>query len=164
VISEGLKDPEKIGSKAMKQFLISSFVLAFLLGTAPAMADSDQRRGVYTHTSVYDKDRAGPQHKKFLTSRYRDDHGHRGHDRRSYKGHRSHKEHGWRGHPGKKHHGWKKGKRHGWNHGYHGQQRHGYKHRHYRDRRSSYRFHYNGLIGAGVSGGHISIDLSRHFP
>ena len=112
------------------------------------MAESDHRRGVYTHVSGYDKGWAGAQHKKFLTSRYRDDDRHHG-DRRHW------------GHPGKRHHGGKNDKRHGWKHGYHGHKRHWYKHRHYRDHGTRYRFHYNDVVGAGISGGHISIDLSR---
>jgi hypothetical protein len=154
MISAGLKEPDKIGSNAMKQFLISSLILGFLLGTAPVMADSDQRRVTYSINSGYEE---GKAHKKFLTSRFRNDHRYRS-DRGN-----------WRGHPGKKHQGWKKGKRHGWKHDYHRQKRHGYNHRnhydrrsytsHSYDRRSSYRIHYN---GAAVSGGHISIDLSRH--
>jgi len=118
----------------MRQFLISGFILALLVGTAPATADSDHRRGGYSNTGGYETDRAGPHHRKFLTSRYRGDDHYRGdrrrwgQDRKGYKGHRSHRDNGWRGHPGKKHHGWKKGKKHGWKDGYHGNRSHGHKH------------------------------------
>jgi hypothetical protein len=150
----------------MKQFLIGSFILAFLLGPAPAMAERYDR-GEPEHKANFQKverDQGAPKHKKFLTSRYRDDYGHRD-------GHRG--KHGWKGHPGR-HHGWKKQKRHHKWHGYHGHQRHWDKHHYYHDRRYSkrhhhgrdhgtrYRFHYNGLIGADVGSGQIVIDLSRH--
>ena len=69
----------------MKQFLISGFILAFLLGSASAMAESNHRQGIYSSSSSAEKSRAGAQHKKILTAGYRDDYGHHyGHKKRSY--------------------------------------------------------------------------------
>ena len=148
----------------MRHFLIGGFIMAFLLGSAPVMAEPDQRRAMLSGSADRgaDKDRGRviPVHKKYLTSRYRDDHGHhgghrsRGHDRRVF---------GRKGHGGR-HDGWKQGKRHHWERGHHGQKRHWQKHRRNHDRHSGYRyrFHYNGLVGHGVNGGQIVIDLSRH--
>lgn len=153
----------------MKQFLIGGFILAFLFGATPAMAESDYRQGVLTKVSGADRD--GPKHGKFLTSRYGDDHyrgGYksRGHDRKG---------HHWRGHQGRDKHwkrSWKKEKWHHRKHRYHGQKRHHgrhqwNKHRHYHSHDSGYRyrFRYNGVLGADdgpvISGGQIMIDLSR---
>lgn len=159
----------------MKQFLIGSFILAFLLGSAPAMAESEHRRGMLSHTSGADHDRASAKHKKFLTSRYRDDHGYRGGHK--YRGH-DRKGHGWRGHHGRDK-DWKRGwKQEKWHHGrrkFHGDRKHWNthrwnEHRHHRNHRNDrggyrYHFRYNGVIGAdggpAVSGGQIMIDLSR---
>lgn len=147
----------------MKQFLIGSFILAFVLGTAPAMAESEQRRGMLSHTSSADHYRDD--------DRYRSGHKYSGH---KYRGH-DRKGHGWRGHKGK-HKGWKKGwKKEKWHHPkhrYHGDRRHHNKHRwnkhrHHRghDGGYRYRFRYNGVLGAdggpALNGGQIMIDLSR---
>ncbi|TGN38950.1 hypothetical protein [Marinobacter confluentis] len=153
----------------MKQFLIGSFILAFLLGATPAIAESDYRQGTFTKVGGADRD--GPHHKKFLTSRYHDDHyrggyKNRGHDRKG---------HGWRDHHGGDKHwkrSWKKDKWHHRKHRYHGHKRqwdkhHWYKHRHYRDHDDGYRyrFRYNGVLGSdggpSISSGQIMIDLSR---
>lgn len=157
----------------MKRYLVSGMILAFLLGSASAMAEPDRRGYLSGGQHHAERGKGGPEHKKFLTSRYRGDHGHRG----GYRDQKHHKGHGWQGHPGRHHgykHGWKRGykhgykdgwqhgKRHHWKYGYHDDRREWRKHRPYRHRDSGYRYrlHYNGVVGSPASG-HISIDLSR---
>jgi hypothetical protein len=141
----------------MKQFLIGSFVLALLLGAAPVMADSNHHRG-------YSDGNVKPTHYRDHDD-YRGGHRSHGHDRRSgdWHGHHPGRHHGWNAgwKKGFKH-GWRKGKRHGWKHDDHGDKRSWEKHHHDRNRDHGYRYrlHYNGLLGAGVSGGHVTIDLS----
>lgn len=153
----------------MRHFLIGGFITAFLLGSAPAMAEPDQRRATLSSSADRgaDRGRVAPVHKKYLVSRYRDSQGHqgdhrsRGHDRRVFGG----KEHRGRDN------GWKQGKRHHRKHGYHGQKHHWKKQRRSHDRHSGYRsgyrsdyryrLHYNGLVGHGADRGQVVIDLSR---
>lgn len=157
----------------MKQFLIGSLILVFLMGPVSAMAERYER-GEREHNGSFQKverDHGGPKHKKFLTSRSYDDHrrgGHRDkHDWRDQRGKHGwgHKKHG-RGH---KKHGWEKG--HGWKgkHGWkHGHKKHHYRYygRHHRNEHKHGRYHddyrYRFRYDAGypdLSNGRLRIDL-----
>ena len=106
----------------MKRLLIGSLVTAFLMVSAPVMADDDRRgQGWQKH---HERGKASPpgHEKKFLQAHYRDSH----YDRHHHKP-RHYKQHKW----DRKHHN-----RYD-RHGYHGDKRHwGKKHKRdvYRDR------------------------------
>ena len=95
----------------MKRLLIGSLITAFLMASAPVMADDDRRgQGWQKH---HERGKAVPpgHQKKFLQAHYRDDRYNRHHHKpRHYKQHKwdrkhhdSHRYHGDKRHWGKKH-------------------------------------------------------------
>ena len=153
----------------MKRLLIGSLITAFLMGSAPVMADDDRRgHGWQKH---HERGNALPpgQQKKFLQAHYRDDR----YDRHHHKP-RHYKQHKW----DRKHHN-----RYD-RHGYHGDKRHwGKKHKRdvYRDRHDRRRDwhrnhsgHYRLKLGYGdglppearigriIHDTHALIESSRH--
>ena len=153
----------------MKRLLIGSLVTAFLMVSAPVMADDDRRdQGWQKH---HERGKASPpgHEKKFLQAHYRGSH----YDRHHHKP-RHYKQHKW----DRKHHN-----RYD-RHGYHGDKRHwGKKHKRdvYRDRHDRRRDwhrhnsgHYRIKLGYGdglppearigriIHDTHVLIESSRH--
>jgi hypothetical protein len=144
----------------MKKFLIGSCLIGLMMATAPAMADSYKRQD---HKAGYhqkvDHGKRAPEHKKFLSSQYRDKH--------AYHGDRD-RNHGWKQKQyNKRHHGWKQKKYHHRKHGYHGPNRHWNKSRYHRnyDHGTRYRFHYNSgsypMDYQMLQGAQLLIDVTR---